>query len=254
MPRLAVFNQKGGVAKTTTSLNLAAGLNRIGRQVVLLDLDPQAHLSSIRGDAPESYAESSFAFYKDERTLGELEQTWFGRISLIPAHAELIKVDTLFGKGPGILNKLRQGLETFEHAKHAHTTIIDCSPYIGVLSLNAIFAATCVLVPVTPDHLSLRGALQTERTFRTLEPVLKRSVRRRYVMTRFDRRRKLSYEIQRQLGEEVGAALCRTVISENVAIAESPATHKDVLSHAPASRGAYDYLALLEELLETRDL
>jgi len=123
-----------------------------------------------------------------------------------------------------------------------------------VLSLNAIFAADRILVPVSSDYLSLRGALQIEHTLKALEPVLKRRIERRYLLTRFDRRRKMSFDIQERLRNQFGAELCETVISENVAIAEAPAMSLDIFGHRPTSRGALDYLALMDELRTARFL
>jgi chromosome partitioning protein len=248
MKQLAVFNQKGGVGKTTTTLNLAAGLARKGHRVLMLDLDPQAHLTSVMSEKPRNVDASIFAFYRDNKSLHELEIEWPGIGHLIPAHTELIKVDSLFGKGPNILNRLSNGLQTLSASKGERATIIDCCPFLGVLSLNAVFAAECLIVPVSSDHLSLRGAQQIEHTLKALEPVLKRRVERRYLLTRFDRRRKMSFEIQGKMRDMFGADVCETVISENVAVAEAPAVYKDVFSHAADSRGAQDYAALIEEL------
>jgi chromosome partitioning protein len=251
--RVAVFNQKGGVGKTTTALNLAAALSRRGRKSLLIDLDPQAHLTSIAcTEMPEARL-SAFALYQHNRPLTELAIDWPNLGWLIPAHAELIKVDSLFGKGPNILNRLNQGLlelaaETGERMIPNQATVIDCCPFLGVLSLNAVFAADRVLVPVSSDHLSLRGAQQIARTLHALEPVLKRRVERRYLITRFDRRRRMSAEIADKLRNEFGGDVCSTVISENVAVAESPALNLDVFAHAASSRGAQDYAALLDEL------
>ena len=243
--RIAVFNQKGGVGKTTTTLNFGAALARAQREVLLIDLDPQAHLSAIHGDAPGAAEHSVFAFYQDHRPLAEIMIDWPGIGRFIPAHAELIKVDSVFGKGPNILNKLNAGLGDSAERSNA---VIDCCPFLGVLSLNAVFAADRVLVPVSSDFLSLRGALQIERTLAALEPVLKRRVERRYLLTRFDRRRNMSFEVQKRLREHFGAELCETVISENVAVAEAPSVNRDIFSHAASSRGAQDYRALLDEL------
>lgn len=257
--RVAVFNQKGGVGKTTTALNLAAALARSNSAPLLVDLDPQAHLTSIHGESAVDALQSVFALYQDNRPLAELTRLWPGIGRLVPAHAELIKVDSVFGKGPTILNRLNAGLQAYETMDAEQmgveqTVIIDCCPFLGVLSLNAIFAADCILVPVSSDFLSLRGALQIEHTLKALEPVLKRRVERRYLLTRFDRRRKMSFEVQERLRQQFGAELCDTVISENVAVAEAPAANRDIFSHASSSRGAEDYLHLMEELVAARFL
>jgi chromosome partitioning protein len=120
---------------------------------------------------------------------------------------------------------------------------------LGVLSLSGIFASERVLIPISTDFLALRGALQLENTLRALEHVLKNRVERRYLLTRFDARRRMSHDIAAQLQERFGSELCRTRITENVSVAESPARGRDVFRHAPDSRGAKDYEALLEELL-----
>ena len=252
--RIAIFNQKGGVGKTTTALNLGAALNRAGTPPLLLDLDPQGHLSSIHGQAPMEANRSLFAFYQDLRSLGELEMNWENIGQLIPAHQQLIKVDSIFGKGPAILNKLRHGLEQLESERPSRHCIIDCCPYIGVLALNAIFACDRLIIPVSTDYLSLQAADHITRTLQVLEPVLKRRVERRYLLTRFDRRRRMSDDVRNKLRERYGADVMETVIGENVAVAESPSLNQDVFRHNPSSAGAHDYKSLLAELIERQDL
>lgn len=247
--RLAVFNQKGGVGKTTTTLNIAAAAVRQDQSVLMVDLDPQAHLTSIhREEAVSESRDSIFSHYRDNRPLSELVLEWPGIGMIIPAHAELIKVDSLFGKGPAILNKLNAGLHSLERTHSHQLTVIDCCPFLGVLSLNALFAADGLLVPVASDFLSMRGAQQIDRTLKALEPVLKQRLARRYVLTRFDRRRKMSFEIHERMRDAFGEDVCSTVISENVAVAEAPSQHRDIFSHAGQSRGAQDYASLFAEL------
>ena len=247
--RLAIFNQKGGVGKTTTVLNLGAALARRGLAPLLIDLDPQAHLSSILHPVA-SGAESLFAFYSDSRPLAELMRAVSFGAQLLPAHPELLKVDTLYGKGPDVLNLLKEGLDT-ALAGMQRPVLIDCCPMLGVLSLSSIFASGRVLIPISTDYLALKGALQLENTLRALEHVLKKLVERRYLLTRFDTRRRMSHDIGAQLAERFGTELCETRIAESVGLAESPALGRDIFSHAPQSRGAKDFERLLEELLST---
>ena len=252
--RIAIFNQKGGVGKTTTALNLGAALKRAGKPPLLIDLDPQGHLSSIHGQAPLEANRSLFAFYQDLRSLQELELDWKEIGQLIPAHQQLIKVDSIFGKGPAILNKLKHGMDTLESQNPQRPCLIDCCPYIGVLALNAIFACDRLLIPVSTDYLSLQAADHITRTLQVLEPVLKKRVERRYLLTRFDRRRRMSDDVRNKLRERYGKEVMETVISENVAVAESPSVNQDVFRHNPASTGAHDYQSLLDELVDRRDL
>ena len=252
--RIAIFNQKGGVGKTTTALNLGAALHRAGTSPLLIDLDPQGHLSSIHGETASEASNSLFAFFQEQRTLADLESSWDNMGSLIPAHQQLIKVDSIFGKGPAVLNKLRIGLEALEAEKPDRPCLIDCCPYIGVLALNAIFACDCLVVPVSTDYLSLQAAEHITRTLQVLEPVLKRRVERRYLLTRFDRRRRMSEDVRSKLHERYGDDVLDIVISENVAVAESPSLNRDVFRHNASSPGAHDYRKLLEELQERGDL
>lgn len=251
MPRLAIFNSKGGVGKTTTALNLGAAAHRAGRAVLAMDLDPQCHLSRIAGEPPQDVEASLFSLFQDSRPLQTLLRPWPGIGGLLPSHGQLIKVDSVFGKGPSVLNKLRSSLETrAQQPGHPadEVVLMDCCPYMGVLALNAIFAADCLLVPISTDYLSLQAAFQITGALHSLEPVLKRRLPRLYLLTRFDRRRRMSYDVQEQLREAVGDELCATTIIETVAVAESPARNKDIFAHSPESIGAQNYRALYDEL------
>ena len=251
MTRIAVFNQKGGVGKTTTVLNLAAAIHRRAGNPLLIDMDPQGHLTQIQDGLMANASHSLFGFYQDGKPLRQLETSWESVGRLIPSHKELIKVDSVFGKGPAILNKLRQGLEVLEKECSPRNTLIDCCPYLGVLSLNAIFAADLILIPISSDFLSLQGAEKVEHTLKALEPVLKKRIERRYLMTCYDRRRGMTFEVQERAKDIFGTEVCETVISENVAIAESPQYKQDVFRYNQHSSGAQDYSALVDELSNT---
>jgi len=247
MARITVFNQKGGVGKTTTALNLAAALARAGEHPLAIDLDPQGHLTSLSGVSIANASDSVYAHYRDSKPLAEIIRDTGRGWQLLPAHLELAKIDTQFGKGPNVLNRLKLALLR-EQLNGVRPVIIDCCPLLGVLSLSAIFAADKVLIPVSADYLAVKGATQVEKTLNALGPVLKKRIARRYVITRFDARRKMSWEIYNTFRAKFGDDVCETRIAESVSLAESPFAEKDVFDHAPGSRGALDYQALYDEL------
>jgi chromosome partitioning protein len=245
--KVAVFNQKGGVGKTTTALNLAALLARRGADPLMIDLDPQAHLTAICDAAVTAPERSLYGYYSVGASLAGLIKLAGGGLKIIPSHLDLSKVDTLFGKGPNALNRLNYGIIK-ENLNTDRPIIMDACPMLGVLSLNSVFAADRVLIPISTDYLSIKGALQTERTLKALEQVLKKRIERRYLLTRFDGRRGMAWAIDKQLRERFGHDLCETRIAENVSLAESPFHCRSVFGHAPDSRGAQDYTTLLDEL------
>jgi chromosome partitioning protein len=248
MTVIAVFNQKGGVGKTTTALNLLAAIAQRGLRPLGIDLDPQAHLSHIFGAHPKLADDSVYSFFVRQRPLMDIAQITRSGVALCPAHLELSKLDSLLGKGFNIVTRLRHALR--QPGMAPGPVVIDCSPLLNVLSLNAIFACDLLLVPVSCDYLSLRGAREVERALNALEPVFKRRLPRRYVLTRYDSRRKMSGEVVLQMGEALRREdICATRIRESVKLAESPAVELDIFRHAPDSHGAHDYRALVDELL-----
>jgi len=245
---VAVFNQKGGVGKTTTALNLLAAFGQAKQRPLAVDLDAQCHLTHVFGIYPANADESVYSFFVRQRPLDEVAQITKSGAILCPAHLELAKLDALLGKGVNVVTRLRHAL----HAPGAvpGPVVIDCCPLLNVLSLNAVFAADLLLVPVAADFLSLKGAEQVERALNALEPVFKRRLPRRYVLTRYDVRRRMSAAVVERMGAMLRAdEICTTRIRENVRLAESPAVGLDIFRHAPGSRGAHDYAALYEELL-----
>ncbi|MBI5919838.1 MAG: ParA family protein [Nitrosomonadales bacterium] len=247
MAVIAIFNQKGGVGKTTTCLNLTAALTLAQRCPIAIDLDPQAHLTLASGIQNVRAEESIAAFFRQQTPLANLMKEAPGGWQVIPASLDLSKIDALYGNDSKAASLLRQGLRE-ELALTGAPVLIDCCPMLGVLTLNALLAADRVLIPVSADFLSLQGVHRLDAALNVLEIRLKRRIERRVVVTRFDARRKLAFDIFDKVKERYGDLVCNTRIGENVALATSPMHGKDVFSFAPHSPGAADYRALTMEL------
>lgn len=249
MAVIAVFNQKGGVGKTTTCLNITAMLALARRNPIALDMDPQGHLSLASGIRNPTVPEASMvAFFKDKTPLAHLLRDTPAGWQIISSSLELSKIDALFGSDPKAATLLKQGI----HAELTLTggpILIDCCPMLGVLTLNALLASDRVLIPVSADFLSLQGVFRLDSALDVLEEKLQRRFERRIVVTRFDMRRKSSWEIYEKLKNRYGALVCKTRIRENVALSTSPMHGQDIFAHAPQSLGAADYQKLTAELM-----
>jgi chromosome partitioning protein len=250
MATIAVFNQKGGVGKTTTALNLLAAIAQRGYRPSGIDLDPQGHLSGIFGVKATLADESVYSFFARQRPLPDIACISKSGVVMVPSHLELAKLDAQLGKSINVLTRLRAALQAPDALPGP--IVIDCCPLLNVLSLNAVFAADLVIVPVSADYLSLKSAGQVERALNALEPVFKRRLPRRYLLTRYDARRKMGAVVLQKMGELMRPEeIFATKIREAVRLAESPALGLDVFRHAPESRGARDYAALTDELVRT---
>ncbi len=248
MAVIAVFNQKGGVGKTTTTLNVAASLALLERKPIVLDLDPQAHVSLALGVRHPPANATLAAFFKDQIPLDRLTRRLNNGIRLLPGHADLAKIDALLGSAAGVAATLKRGLDA-SLAWDDSPILVDCAPALGVLSLNALFAADRVLIPVTADFLSIQGLNRLDMALNVLEGPLKRRIERKVVMTRFDESKSLCREAQASLKSRYGDNLCETRIQDDPALSESPAHGMDIFAYSADSPGAHDYRLLTMELL-----
>jgi chromosome partitioning protein len=248
MAVIAVFNQKGGVGKTTSCLNVAASLALLERMPVVVDLDPQAHVSLAFGVRHLPNNATAAAFFREQVPLDRLIRRLPNGMRLLPGHPDLAKVDALLGSTPGVAGTLKKGL-TDALAREDIPILIDCAPALGVLSLNALVAADRVLIPVTADYLAIQGLNRLDLALNVLEGPLRRRIERRVVLTRFDEDKPQCREAMASLKSRYGEHLCETRISDDPALSESPAHGMDIFAYAAESPGAHDYRLLTMELL-----
>ena len=247
MAVIAVFNQKGGVGKTTTTLNVAASLALLERKPIVIDLDPQAHVSLALGVKNMQSNLTTAAFFRDKVPLDRVMRRLANNIRLLPGHPDLSKIDALLGATAGVAGMLKRGLDAQVWADMP--ILIDCAPALGVLSLNALFAADRVLIPVTADYLAIQGLNRLDLALNVLEGPLKRRIQRRVVLTRFDETKPLCREALAGLKSRYGDNLCDTRIPDDPALSESPAHGMDIFAYSSDSPGAHDYRLLTMELL-----
>ena len=246
---IAVSSQKGGVAKTTTSLSLGACLAEQGRSVLLVDLDPQANLTQSLGIDPKRLRRMVGDVLLDQATLLSVsrESSVFN-LDLAPANEGLLVLDKMLHGRQGYEFRLKTQLQSL-NSGYYNVVILDCPPAFGTLTLNALTAADLLIIPVPCDYYaarSLRGYLELVRLVnQNTNPGLTY----RLLVTMFDRRNRISHILLEQIRSAYGAALFDTLISVDVKLRESPIFGKPITQYAPQARGAQEYRALAAELM-----
>jgi chromosome partitioning protein len=250
---IAMVNQKGGCGKTTTAVNTAAALAEMGKRVLLIDLDPQAHATIGLGLDPNSFPRTIYDVLTKPRTgIADVAVcTRINRLHLVPCNVLLASAEMELAGTPGKELLLARGLRDVRDSYDI--CVIDCPPALGVLTLNALVCSTDIIVPVQVHYYALEGLrrlLATVSFFRLrLHPFSMESIG--LLLTFVEERTTFSRQVQQQLREIFGDLVFSTVIHRNVRLAEAPSAGEPVLTYAAQSKGAADYRALAAEILQT---
>ena len=245
---LAVANQKGGVGKTTTAINLAASLVGVGKSVLLVDLDPQGNASSGSGAIRDDGTLTTYHWLAEDSPFDDVVQTRPPGMDVIPSDENLTAVETNLLTSEDRTVRLRNRLNACDRSYDY--TIIDCPPALNVLTVNAFVCATGVLVPLQCEYFPLEGLTSLLNTVERIRSAGNPDLRVEGLLrTMYDPRLSLTQAVSRQLFQHFPEIVYRTVIPRNVRLAEAPSHAVPVLLYEPNSKGSTAYTALANEIV-----
>lgn len=250
---IAIANQKGGVGKTTTAINLAAALAEAGKNILLVDLDPQGNASTGLGIGREARVFTIYDLLLDDALLSDVVlATETKNVQIIPATVDLSSADIELYASENRSDLLRTALKQPDMASFGFDFIlIDCPPSLNLLTVNAMVAADSILVPLQSEFFALEGLSQLMLTVREMREAANPGLRIEGIaLTMYDSRNNLSQQVEQDARENLGELVFKTVIPRNVRVSEAPSYAMSVLSYDPKSKGAVAYRALAREILK----
>lgn len=247
---IAIANQKGGVGKTTTSVNLAAALAVLEKKVLLIDADPQANATSGLGISVEDKKVGTYELLEHTAAIEKtILPTTVPHLDIIPSHIDLVAIEIELVDKPQREFMLKKALTSV--TEKYDFILIDCAPSLGLITLNALTAANAVIIPIQCEYFALEGLGKLLNTIKSVQKIHNAALDiEGLLLTMYDARLRLSNQVVEEVKKHFGKMVFKTIIQRNIRLSEAPSYGENIIEYDATSKGAKNYLSLAEEVLK----